>query len=252
VCLNRECRNTRELSSGPLEWGDQVRGLVTYYLYSRVERLCTGDVTATAAPRAHAGCGARARSVPRAPSAGSLIAGRLATPTDRAARARGALSPRALRRAGSRALPDRGARETPGPRRPPHGGGRARRQAPAARTEDGGHVPSGGRRDPRGPAGGPGRAGARAARAHRARAGRRSYSSTTGRIWRGDIVNTPGRTAVDPVTVKLLLYSAQAGSRVGIRLACAPGAGPRRSRRAREGRTKRSAAIPRAPCHSSQ
>jgi hypothetical protein len=75
---------------------------------------------------------------------------------------------------------------------------------------------------------------------------------TTGRIWRGDIVNTPGRTAVDPVTVKLLLYSAQAGSRVGIRLACAPGAGPRRSRRAREGRTKRSAAIPRAPCHSSQ
>jgi hypothetical protein len=36
---------------------------------------------------------------------------------------------------------------------------------------------------------------------------------------------TPGRTAVDPVTVNMLLYSAQAGSRVGIRLACAPGAG---------------------------
>ena len=30
---------------------------------------------------------------------------------------------------------------------------------------------------------------------------------------------------MDLVTVKLLLYSAQAGSRVGIRLACAPGAG---------------------------
>jgi hypothetical protein len=30
---------------------------------------------------------------------------------------------------------------------------------------------------------------------------------------------------VDPVTVNMLLYSAQAGSRVGIRLACAPGAG---------------------------
>ena len=60
---------------------------------------------------------------------------------------------------------------------------------------------------------------------------------------------TPGRTVVDLVTVKLLLYSAQAGSRVYRGLACAPG---RAESRAREGRTKRSAAIPRAPCHSSQ
>jgi len=247
VCLGRECRNTRELSSGPLEWGDQARKpygrLVTYYLFSRVERLCTGDVTATAAPRAHAGCGARARSVPRAPSAGSLIAGRLATPTDRAARARGALS---VSPAACPALPDRGARETGAA--PPAARGRPG-AAPGASGEDRGR----GSRPLRGPPGSA-RAGGRPGARRRARRGPRSLARacTTGRIWRGDIVNTPGRTAVDPVTVKLLLYSAQAGSRVGIRLACAPGAGPRRSRRAREGRTKRSAAIPRAPCHSSQ